>query len=46
MLRHLSNWICFVVVSGPVYVGSVFVKEALQRAIELTDAAYTRTSER
>ncbi|XP_077452844.1 eosinophil peroxidase [Stigmatopora argus] len=27
-------------------VGSVFVKEALRRAIELTDAAYARTSER
>ncbi|XP_076589704.1 eosinophil peroxidase [Chaetodon auriga] len=33
-------------VSGTVYLGSVFVKEALQRAIELTDAAYARTSER
>ncbi|XP_078113281.1 eosinophil peroxidase [Sander vitreus] len=32
--------------SGTVYPGSVFVKEALQRAIELTDAAYARTSER
>ncbi|KAI3371241.1 hypothetical protein L3Q82_023863, partial [Scortum barcoo] len=32
--------------SGSMYPGSVFVKEALQRAIELTDAAYTRTSER
>ncbi|KAE8296215.1 Thyroid peroxidase [Larimichthys crocea] len=32
--------------SGTVYLGSVFVKEALQRAIELTDAAYARTSER
>lgn len=31
---------------GSVYLGSVFMKEALQRAIELTDAAYTRTSER
>ncbi|XP_031713358.1 eosinophil peroxidase [Anarrhichthys ocellatus] len=33
-------------VSGAVYPGSVFVREALQRAIELTDAAYARTSER
>ncbi|KAM4618178.1 eosinophil peroxidase [Polymixia lowei] len=32
--------------SGTVYLGSTFVEEALQRAIELTDAAYTRTSER
>eukprot|EP00064_Thunnus_orientalis_P003427 superscaffoldBa00000277_g3436 len=32
--------------SGTVYLGSVFVEEALQRAIELTDAAYARTSER
>ncbi|XP_073327904.1 eosinophil peroxidase [Pagrus major] len=32
--------------SGTVFLGSVFVKEALQRAIELTDAAYARTSER
>ncbi|KAM9854787.1 eosinophil peroxidase [Aulostomus maculatus] len=32
--------------SEPVYLGSVFVEEALQRAIELTDAAYARTSER
>ncbi|XP_034736051.1 eosinophil peroxidase [Etheostoma cragini] len=32
--------------SGTVYQGSVFVKEALQRAIELTDAAYAHTSER
>lgn len=29
-----------------VYLGSVFVEEAVQRAIELTDAAYARTSER
>lgn len=36
----------FVVMSGTVHPGSVFVKEALQRAIELTDAAYARTSER
>lgn len=35
-----------VVVSGTVFLGSVFMKEALQRAIELTDAAYARTSER
>ncbi|XP_051236643.1 eosinophil peroxidase isoform X2 [Dicentrarchus labrax] len=33
-------------VLGTVYPGSEFVKEALQRAIELTDAAYARTSER
>lgn len=33
-------------VSGVVYLGSAFVDEALQRAIELTDAAYTHTSER
>lgn len=33
-------------ISGTVYLGSVFVEEALQRAIELTDAAYARTSER
>ncbi|XP_075993791.1 eosinophil peroxidase [Genypterus blacodes] len=32
--------------SGSVYLGSAFVEEALRRAIELTDAAYTRTSER
>ncbi|XP_042351943.1 eosinophil peroxidase [Plectropomus leopardus] len=32
--------------SATVYPGSGFVKEALQRAIELTDAAYARTSER
>ncbi|CAK6961489.1 eosinophil peroxidase [Scomber scombrus] len=32
--------------SGTVYLGSVYVEEALQRAIELTDAAYARTSER
>ncbi|XP_070686264.1 eosinophil peroxidase [Pempheris klunzingeri] len=32
--------------SGTVYLGSAFVKEALQRAIELTDAAYAHTSER
>ncbi|XP_029378326.1 eosinophil peroxidase [Echeneis naucrates] len=32
--------------SGTVYLGSVFVKEALQRAIELTDAAYTSSNER
>lgn len=36
----------FVVVAGTVYLGSGFMKVALQRAIELTDAAYTRTSER
>ncbi|XP_054631836.1 eosinophil peroxidase [Dunckerocampus dactyliophorus] len=29
-----------------VYVGSVFVEEALHRAIELTDAAYAHTSQR
>ncbi|XP_061532023.1 eosinophil peroxidase isoform X2 [Phycodurus eques] len=29
-----------------VYVGSVFVEEALRKAIELTDAAYAHTSER
>lgn len=34
------------VMSGAVYPGSGFVEEALQRAIELTDAAYARTSER
>ncbi|XP_060891530.1 eosinophil peroxidase isoform X1 [Labrus mixtus] len=33
-------------ISETVYPGSVFVKEALQRAIKLTDAAYARTSER
>lgn len=38
--------VSFVVVSGAVHLGSVFMKEALQRAIELTDAAYARTSER
>ncbi|XP_040893963.1 eosinophil peroxidase, partial [Toxotes jaculatrix] len=32
--------------SETVYLGSVYVKEALQRAMELTDAAYARTSER
>ncbi|XP_075327291.1 eosinophil peroxidase [Odontesthes bonariensis] len=32
--------------SGTVYLGSVYVDKALQRAIELTDAAYARTSER
>ncbi|XP_053175818.1 eosinophil peroxidase [Scomber japonicus] len=32
--------------SGTVYLGSEYVEEALQRAIELTDAAYARTSER
>ncbi|KAM8891747.1 eosinophil peroxidase isoform 2-T2 [Spinachia spinachia] len=32
--------------SGAVYPGSGFVEEALRRAIELTDAAYARTSER
>lgn len=43
-----SLYLCFsfVVLSGTVYLGSVFVKEALQRAIELTDAAYARTTER
>lgn len=35
-----------VVVAGTVYLGSGFMKEALQRAIELTDAAYARTSDR
>ena len=35
-----------VVNTGTVYLGSTFVKEALQRAMELTDAAYARTSER
>nr|XP_061812911.1 eosinophil peroxidase-like [Nerophis lumbriciformis] len=32
--------------SDTVYVGSVFMEEALRRAIELTDAAYARTTER
>ncbi|XP_029697587.1 eosinophil peroxidase isoform X2 [Takifugu rubripes] len=32
--------------SGSSYLGSVFMKEALRRAMELTDAAYSRTSER
>ncbi|KAG7522765.1 eosinophil peroxidase-like [Solea senegalensis] len=32
--------------SGAVFPGSVFVKEALQRATELTDAAYAHTNER
>ncbi|KAF7659862.1 hypothetical protein LDENG_00292170 [Lucifuga dentata] len=32
--------------SGTVYLGSAFVEEALQRAIELTDAAYAHTNER
>ncbi|KAM9754374.1 eosinophil peroxidase [Menidia menidia] len=32
--------------SGPLYLGSAYVDEALQRAIELTDAAYAHTSER
>lgn len=36
----------FVAPPGSVYLGSVFMTEALQRATELTDAAYTRTSER
>ena len=34
------------VFTGTVYLGSLYVEEALQRAIELTDAAYTRTKER
>ncbi|XP_068168847.1 eosinophil peroxidase isoform X2 [Antennarius striatus] len=33
-------------VSGTAYLGSMFMTEALQRAIRLTDAAYARTSER
>ncbi|KAM3609205.1 uncharacterized protein V6R79_011012 [Siganus canaliculatus] len=32
--------------SGTVYLGSVFLKEALQKAMDLTDGAYTRSSER
>lgn len=35
-----------VVMSGSVYPGSEFVKEALERATELTDAAYARASDR
>lgn len=51
--RSMSGWVSsffffffFVAPPGSVYLGSVFMKEALQRAIEMTDAAYTRTSER
>ncbi|KAK2842367.1 hypothetical protein Q5P01_012567 [Channa striata] len=36
----------FGTVSGSLYPGSVFVEEAYRRAIELTDSAYTHTSER
>uniref|UniRef100_A0A672GM72 Eosinophil peroxidase n=1 Tax=Salarias fasciatus TaxID=181472 RepID=A0A672GM72_SALFA len=45
VLRSLSN--CFSLgMSGAVYLGSAYVDEALQRAIELTEAAYARTSRR
>ncbi|GLD58790.1 eosinophil peroxidase-like isoform X2 [Lates japonicus] len=44
--EHASLSRVFDNTSGTVYLGSAFVKEALQRAIELTDAAYARTSER
>lgn len=52
--RSVSGWVssffvfCFFFAAPPgsVHLGSVFMKEALQRAIEMTDAAYTRTSER
>lgn len=40
------NVFSFMLISGTVYLGSEYVEEALQRAIELTDAAYARTSER
>ncbi|XP_078139176.1 eosinophil peroxidase [Centroberyx gerrardi] len=44
--EHVSLNSVFHNTSGTVYLGSTFVEEALQRAIELTDAAYARTSER
>nr|XP_015819780.1 eosinophil peroxidase isoform X2 [Nothobranchius furzeri] len=36
----------FNITSGTVHLGSLYVHEALQRAAEITDAAYARTSER
>ena len=44
-VRHDFEAVC-VLILETVYLGSQFVEEALRRAMELTDAAYTRTSER
>ncbi|XP_023149131.2 eosinophil peroxidase [Amphiprion ocellaris] len=44
--EHASLNSVFDNTSETVYLGSVYVDEALQRATELTDAAYARTSER
>ncbi|KAM6960631.1 eosinophil peroxidase [Aplochiton taeniatus] len=38
--------ICFVLFKGVVYLGSQFVDEALIKAFELTNAAYTHTNDR
>ena len=40
------QWSHISVLTEKVYLGSEFVEEALLRAIELTDAAYTQTSDR